>query len=105
MLLMQIDGVYGNMGGANENWYVMRRRCESELYAAALLATTLGTKVVSSWMDVKITSAGDVKAMRAANKEAYVGLSRTIQFMSGIQEATFIAIDTKNKCKACEQKE
>ena len=92
----------GGMGGVNEQWYVMRRRCENELYAAALIATTMGTQVVSSWLDAKACAGQDVQGMRSANKEAYVGLSRVIQFMSGIQEATFIAIDTKNKCRMCD---
>ena len=92
----------GGMGGVNEQWYVMRRRCENELYAAALIATTMGTQVVSAWVDSKASACQDVKVMRSGNKEAYVGLSRVIQFMSGIQEATFIAIDTKNKCRLCD---
>ena len=39
------------MGGGDDRWYVVRRRCECEIVAAATVACKLGADAISGWKD------------------------------------------------------
>ena len=85
------------MGGGDDRWYVVRRRCECEIVAAATVACKLGAEAISGWKD-----RGQLgRNGRGVDRKAYVEVSRVIQFVSAVQETVFIMMDTKKRCKLC----
>ena len=93
-----------DIGGADQKWWVARRRCETELYALAAMATMKGQEAIHEWLQRRHEKVlHDVRdAKRGVDRKAYTALGKNMQLISGVQEIAFMMIETKNKCKKCQ---
>lgn len=75
----------------------MRRRCEKEVMAMSRVVFWKAAKAVEGWKERK--EAGEGKGI--VDRVAYTEVSQVVQFVSGVQEAAFMLIDSKRKCRMC----
>ncbi len=86
-----------SMGGQDETWWVLRRRCEVEVLALAATATKMGTQEIEEWQRRQQDGLCDRGRVRGVDRKAYSALGKNMQFVSGVQEVIFTMIQTTRK--------